>query len=229
MRAPADTMAACTRPLREALNEALSSGRFVDTKIILYSRRGSSGCITKPKALYANSHVLKSVPYFSHLLSGTYSESEPKDFSESIDEDEQAENYGHSSDSDLEDDDHVVNSMAKTPKKAAPPKSNSLGPSCLPASDKRPAPVYGEWKEPSGKGTIIKIHDVAFITFQAFLMYLYTGQIKFAPYGSEENRRSRSTEIVSTSEDSIPRPSPKSIYRLADMVYPLSFTTMGLG
>ena len=50
-------------------------------------------------------------------------------------------------------------------------------------------------------------------------MYLYTDRIKFAPYGSEENRRSRSVEIVSSSEDSIPRPSPKSIYRLADKVF----------
>lgn len=49
-------------------------------------------------------------------------------------------------------------------------------------------------------------------------MYLYTGHISFAPYGSEENRRSRSAEIISSSEDSIPRPSPKSIYRIADKV-----------
>lgn len=54
--------------------------------------------------------------------------------------------------------------------------------------------------------------------FQAFLLYLYTNSIEFAPYGSEDNRKSRSAEIVSVSEDSIPRPSPKSIYRLADKV-----------
>ena len=37
-------------------------------------------------------------------------------------------------------------------------------------------------------------------------MYLYTGHIKFAPYGSKENRRSdsRSAKIVSSSEDSLP-------------------------
>ena len=49
-------------------------------------------------------------------------------------------------------------------------------------------------------------------------MYLYTNVIEFAPFGSEENRRSRSTEIVSLSDESVPRPSPKSIYRLADKV-----------
>ena len=46
-------------------------------------------------------------------------------------------------------------------------------------------------------------------------MYLYSYSIEFAPFGSEENRRSRSWEIV---EDFVPRPSPKSIYRLADKV-----------
>ena len=60
-------------------------------------------------------------------------------------------------------------------------------------------------------------------------MYLYTGDIEFAPYGSEENRKSRSADIVSSSEDSIPRPSPKSIYRLADKVCPLLTAMMILG
>jgi len=53
-----------TAALEEALHDAISSGRFIDTKIVLFSRRDSTGRICKPKALYANSHVLESVPYF---------------------------------------------------------------------------------------------------------------------------------------------------------------------
>jgi len=53
-----------TAALREALNQGISSGNFIDTKIILYSCRDSSGRVSRPKALYANSHVLKSIPYF---------------------------------------------------------------------------------------------------------------------------------------------------------------------
>ena len=49
-------------------------------------------------------------------------------------------------------------------------------------------------------------------------MYLYTNLMEFAPFGSEENRKSRSAEIVNPSDDKVPRPSPKSIYRLADKV-----------
>ena len=64
MLTDADKMAA-TLPLREALIESISSGRFEDTKVILYSRRDSSGTICRPRALYASSHVLKTVPYFN--------------------------------------------------------------------------------------------------------------------------------------------------------------------
>ena len=49
-------------------------------------------------------------------------------------------------------------------------------------------------------------------------MYLYTDVIDLAPFGSKENRRLRSEEIVTLSDDKVPRPSPKSIYRLADKV-----------
>ena len=176
------TIPACTFPLREALNDSISSGRFVDTKVILYSRRDASGSIIKPKALYANSHVLKSVPYFSHceststlsrarrlkdpfeVLSGIYSESEQRDFSEPISEDEQAENYGYYSDSDLEDDEDAVNATGNAVKKTVTLNGTPFDPSRLATNGKTPAPVYGERTELSGKGTIIKIHDIAFIT-----------------------------------------------------------------
>ena len=58
--------------------------------------------------------------------------------------------------------------------------------------------------------------------FQAFPAHLYTNVIEFAPFGSDENRRSRSVEIVTLSDDKVPRPSSKSIYRLADKVRTLS-------
>ena len=54
-----------TTALLEALNQGISSGNLVDTKIILYSHRDSSNRVRRPKALYANSHVLKTVPYFN--------------------------------------------------------------------------------------------------------------------------------------------------------------------
>jgi len=57
-------------------------------------------------------------------------------------------------------------------------------------------------------------------------MYLYTDVIEFAPFGSNKNRRSRSAEIVTLSGDKVPRPSPKSIYRLADKVCDCAFAIL---
>jgi hypothetical protein len=54
-----------TPALREALNGSITSGHFADTKIYLFSHRNSSGDVCKPKILYANSGVLRSVPYFN--------------------------------------------------------------------------------------------------------------------------------------------------------------------
>ena len=99
------------------------------------------------------------VAHLLRVLSGTYAESEPKDFSEPIDEDERAENYDYYSDSDLEDDEDAVNAT-KTLKKATPAKSGSL-----PADVKKSTSRYGEWNNSPDKGTVIKIHDIAFITY----------------------------------------------------------------
>lgn len=200
---------AATTALREALNQGISSGNLIDTKIILYSRRDSLGRICRPKPLYANSNVLKKVPYFEGLLFGNFAESQSKDFKEAIDEDEFAENYGYISDSDLEDDEDERPSF----KHAGKSKVYSFGPF--------PAPSENNFscernEEHVSKGKVVKIPDIAFVTFQSFLMYLYTDTIEFAPFGLEQNRRSRSAEMVDPSDNEVPRPSPKSIYRLAD-------------
>lgn len=206
---------AATLPFREALTESISSGRFEDTKIILYSRKDSSGNICGPRALYANSHVLKTVPYFTDLLSGTFAEAESKDFSDPIDNNGIAEDYGYHSDSDLEDADDVL-IPGKQPGTAVLPREHPADPSTSSTRNGEPLPTYRGRKERPQQGKVIKVQDIAFVTFQAFLLYLYTDYIEFAPYGSEENHKSRATEVSCVSEDKIPRPSPKSIYRLAD-------------
>jgi len=83
-------------------------------------------------------------------------------------------------------------------------------------------------------GKVVVIEDVAFVTyvgllspyartkincnrFQAMLRYLYTDEIEFAPWGSTERRKARALEKTSESYG-ILKPSPKSVYRLADKV-----------
>ena len=93
------------------------------------------------------------------VLSGAYAESEPKDFSEPIDEDECAKNYDYHSDSDLEDDEDLM-STGNILEEVTPPESDPA-----PTDLKESSSIHGEWNESPGKGTIIKIHGIAFITY----------------------------------------------------------------
>ena len=194
-------MAPYTLPLREALNDSISSGKFADTKIILFSRRDSSGIVCKPRALYANSHVLRTVPYFNdrkprphrgdpandalRVLFGTFAEAESKDFSERLDDTECAENYGYHSDSDLEGDEDSTSQKALKPARGHP-----FDPFCFIPTDNEPVSARGEYKERVEKGKVIKIQDVAFIT------YVFSGPPLGPSDDSTDSRRFYSTSTL---------------------------------
>ena len=226
-----------TPPLQEALNDAISSGRFIDTKIVLYSRRDSSGRVCKPRALYANSHVLKTVPYFddreSHRIPSTmYEVTLPLEYFRA----------------------HFLNRRLRT---SLRPLTTARSPRAMTTrrtvtlkrigilrvpfprtanhnlANKNPSMVNTKntsgWERSSGSEMPLSSrastqnpsscsHRMEFESFQAFLLYLYTDSIEFAPYGSKGNRKSRSPEIAGVRGGEIPKPSPKSIYRLADKV-----------
>ena len=169
---------AATTALCEALNQGISSGHLVDTKIILFSHRNSSGRACRPKALYANSHVLKTVPHFDDrespatldtalpephspkVLFGKFEESQPKDFSkEEIDDDESTDKYGYLSDSDLEDDEDEKLALFKNTIK---PKAHPFDPFTIHGEDNNI--LCEEYEERVEKGKIAKIPDVAFVT-----------------------------------------------------------------
>ena len=165
-----------TIPLREALNQGITTGNFIDTKIILYSYRDSSGRVCRPKALYANSHVLKKIPYFndceytatlstaravphgitSEVLFGDFAEAQPRNFQEVVDEAEFAEEYGYLSDSDLEDE-------RDEPEGKHPAKS-AVDPSEPPAVSVGGEIDYGYHEERIDRGKVVKTPDVAFVT-----------------------------------------------------------------
>jgi len=71
-------------------------------------------------------------------------------------------------------------------------------------------------------------HALRLDRFQALLRYLYTGEIEFAPWGSAERRDARAREGISESSG-ILKPSPKSIYRLADKVMILPYGLLSSG
>ena len=162
---------AATVPLREALNKGISTGGFVDTKLILYSHRDSSRRVCRPKALYANSHVLQKVAYFDtvfetfkeprsvvlRMLHWALAESKLKGLGDGIDEEEFADDYGYLSDSDLEDDEDEEDAYKYTNRSNIYPYDPFLSP----GADKV---VHERHDELARKGRVIKIPDMAFVT-----------------------------------------------------------------
>jgi len=81
------------------------------------------------------------------VLFGKFAESQPRDFNEeTIDEAEYAEDYGYLSDSDLEDDEDG---------KAA----------SIPVPNEDKTTLYEEYEERVEKGKVVKIPDMAFVTW----------------------------------------------------------------
>ena len=172
---------AATTPLREALNRGISSGNLIDTKIIVYSYRDSTGRVCRPKALYTNSHVLKTVPHFnnceytatldvvlsnthaivSKVLFGGFGESQSKDFKETINVEEYSKDYDYSSDSDLEDEEDGFRLEQGDPLKS---KAQAPQPNSFAIPDENDEIIREEHEEHVDEGKVIKIPDVAFVT-----------------------------------------------------------------
>ena len=92
------------------------------------------------------------------MLFGNFAESQSRDFDEAIDEDEFAEGYGYSSDSDLEDDeDKNVFSLRQTVKSEV----CLLDPFAVPGEESIACEVRDERVE---KGKVVKIPDIALVT-----------------------------------------------------------------
>ena len=91
------------------------------------------------------------------MLFGNFAESQSKDFKEGIDENEYAEDYGYLSDSDLENDEDEKPTL----KHASKSKFHPFDPFPIPGEDKL---VHEKNEELVGKGKVVKIPDVAFVT-----------------------------------------------------------------
>ena len=92
------------------------------------------------------------------MLFGDFAESQSKDFSKDIDDEESTEDYGYLSDSDLEDDEDEKVSSKNTSK----PIVNPFIPFGVPDDDERT--ICEEHEERVEKGKVVKIPDMAFVT-----------------------------------------------------------------
>ena len=97
------------------------------------------------------------------MLFGDFVEARPRNFGEVIDEEGFAEDYGYSSDSDLEDEEDQLRALQHTPAEDATQsevKDLYDSPS-ISSRDKVVCEDYGKRVE---QGKVVKIPDVAFVT-----------------------------------------------------------------
>ncbi|KAF9642810.1 hypothetical protein BDM02DRAFT_3273313 [Thelephora ganbajun] len=237
--------------LLDALNDSIVSGTFIDTKFYVFSRRETSGRVGSPRALYCNSRVLNTVPYFfAQVFSDAFSEGQMRDIDGGFPSDSHpyTEYYDYLSDSDLEDDseeEEEESSGDDNPGLPQGPHDSDLQAPLATTSENlpRPSPDVGEVRNDDElilnplnystssanlhhrrlvgslvrMGKVSIIHDMAAVTFEAMVHFLYTGRIEFAPFSSD-SRHELPAEATSGdwSVARLPRPSAKSIYRLAD-------------
>ena len=97
------------------------------------------------------------------MLFGDFAEAQPRNFSGEIDEEDFAEDYGYSSDSDLEDEEDQSRALRHTPAKDAT-QSEVQDPSDSPAISSGDKTVCEDYEERVEQGKVVKIPDVAFVT-----------------------------------------------------------------
>ncbi|KAI0088867.1 hypothetical protein BDY19DRAFT_152736 [Irpex rosettiformis] len=196
--------------MQVALEQSLTAGSFIDTKIYAFSRRRSTGFVDKPLPIYASSRLLRAnSTYFDNVFNAGFSESTLTSLRRGFPEDKAdfTGEYDYDSDSDLEDE--VENSdydIAET-------RASQQTPDRVPAANgdtvRQTAPTNAGFMDEQ-RGWVIVIPDVAFSTLKAAIYFLYTGEVNFTPLCSSESRSS------ARNLGNGPKCSPKSIYRLAD-------------
>ncbi|CCL99646.1 uncharacterized protein FIBRA_01666 [Fibroporia radiculosa] len=229
MKASQDFGSTKDEVLHSALNLALG-GEFINTKIYAFSRRTTSGLVYKPRPIYTNSLTLKATSgFFDGLLSAGFSESQTT----FLDDDDQyieqmsTNLYEYDSDSDLEDEElgtkrlmPMLNVAPPEEKEARYFESTSL------VHQKRSSRTAAIPHDTSSRpcGRTVFLRSVAFKTLKAFAFYAFTGKLAFAPLRSRVLHDGVGLADPSGSVKAFHPPlcSPKSMYRLAEMLQDLA-------
>ncbi|KZT65972.1 hypothetical protein DAEQUDRAFT_730896 [Daedalea quercina L-15889] len=202
--------------LERALKQSLHSPTFLDVKFFAFSRRiylgDGSIRVDKPQHVLAISSVMKKTDYFEKLLSGGFAESNairvPIDANFPADKAPFSDEYDYDSDSDLDDEEVSDNDMDVIRIHSRESEQSGAGPS-------------GSGGDHLSFGGVqcqqIIITDVAYLTWRAFVFYLYFGKVNFLPLKSTEDQdRAAELERALNDENAVPPCSPKSMYRLAE-------------
>ncbi|CCL99840.1 uncharacterized protein FIBRA_01864 [Fibroporia radiculosa] len=207
------------------LRSGTVNGSLYDTQIYAYSRRATSGLVDKPRTTFANSIALRSISdYFNicEFAEGRATGSSPLTRT-STDE------YDYDSDSDLEDggdeDESEDIPSGSTSGITTIVKADETGEGSKDGDDGIEHDLLQKGAElslpisehDSHIRRSVFIENVAFNTLQAFIFYVFTGKIEFAPLKSQPISIRKEKYSIRRKPYQSPFCSPKSIYRLADM------------
>ncbi|KAF9779861.1 hypothetical protein BJ322DRAFT_346991 [Thelephora terrestris] len=114
--------------LLDALSDSIASGTFIDTKFYAFTRRDAHGRVCSPRALYGNSRILGTVPYFSTLFSEGFSKGRLRDINDGFPSDSHpyTEDYDYLSDSDLEEGSSCLGEDEGEPQEAEDDNSHQI-------------------------------------------------------------------------------------------------------
>ncbi|KAH7888627.1 hypothetical protein F5I97DRAFT_1925146 [Phlebopus sp. FC_14] len=217
------------------LDNSLRTGTSYDIKFLFKPRRLNSGRVLESPPIYAHSAVLlEACPALSKLF--------PVDLNYVTDYEfplTHSENYDHDhdSDSDYEEffqedacqlvtaDDSESHVAADSATLAAVTDEESVGTEfeeILPAADAQSTSSHSPSTHSSEESVIqhegidkfIQVKCAAYRTWRAFVYYCYTGQVAFSPIRSQNV----GNQFPQQADGCPPLCSPKSMYRLADML-----------
>lgn len=217
------------RPIMRALTGAVSGAEMNDVEFVLPTSK-RDGQAVEHKAVYGNREALKGVSdYLDTLLFDEhFAEAKPQPFGR-FERTPAPHDLDYADDSDIDDDSAPRSNTHRAdvkPKKSTGKGRSKAGSSGLPSSgsasgngppstlvpsDGRSETSFGQGDFGARKGRVVCIHDFAFQTWQALVLFLYTGEITFCDLQSTGKRQS-SAELPPTAC------SPKSMYRVAHML-----------
>ncbi|KAF9024177.1 hypothetical protein BDZ89DRAFT_989369, partial [Hymenopellis radicata] len=185
---------------KDALTRTIESGEFVDVKFYLFTAVTRDGTVCRPKPIYGSRAVLHQVSYFldNLILGDDFSESQIVDLDGEWEVKSSVDDYDYDEDSDLEELEEGEPQVKQT----------SLANSHVDVLEELTTPQMAATRR---MGRICQPKNIAYKTFKGLLKYLYTQEITLAPLKSTQTAgKGKGT----TSDLS----SPKSMYRLADMI-----------
>ncbi|KAF7797031.1 hypothetical protein EIP86_008223 [Pleurotus ostreatoroseus] len=215
--------------LNVVLKHTSLTGAFYDTKFYAFSRRKPDSLVFAPRAVYANSWLLRArVPaYFEQLLSNTYGDCILGVLADGFPRSRTPYNtdYDYGEDSDLEDDSEDEDASilpshdSKTKdvrERVGEPEKSAVSTKTMKTDIAEPRSTNdakeSNIQEPVHNSTNTNTED---LLWNALIFYLCTGEIYFKPLRSQELPTEKSPWPQATEP---PACSPKSMYRLADML-----------